>query len=108
MEVIMLQRGDIVVERLTNRRAIVIQVDGEAITCRFPDGRLEDRFDFEVEPAHGILESLLAVVMSLFAIRPPERPRHPSASASGRCWCARSAPRRRTFAAPGTAGQSHR
>lgn len=70
----MLQRGDIVMERLTGRRAIVIQVAGEEITCRFPDGRLEDRFDFEVETALGVLESLLSVVMSLFAIRPAERP----------------------------------
>ena len=36
-------RGDIVVERLTGKRAIVIQVQGEQVTCRFGDGRLEDR-----------------------------------------------------------------
>ena len=70
----MLQRGDIVVERLTGRRAMVIQVAGEELTCRFSDGRLEDRFVFEVEPALGVLESLLSVVLSLFAIRTAERP----------------------------------
>lgn len=68
----MLQRGDIVVERLTGRRAIVIQVSGEEIRCRFPDGRLEDRYTFEVEPLLGIMESLLSVVMSLFGVRTPE------------------------------------
>ncbi len=68
----MLQRGDIIVERLTGRRAIVIQVSGEEIRCRFPDGRLEDRFTFEVEPALGLLESLLSVVMSLFGLRTAE------------------------------------
>jgi hypothetical protein len=73
MEADMLQRGDIVVERLTGRRAIVIQVSGEEMTCRFPDGRLEDRFQFEVEPALPLLESLLSLVMSLFVVRTPTR-----------------------------------
>jgi hypothetical protein len=46
----MLQRGDIVVERLTGRRAIVIKAEEpDEVTCRFGDGRLEDRFDFELE-----------------------------------------------------------
>ena len=45
------QRGEIVVERLTGNRAMVIDVvSPEEITCRFADGRLEDRFTFEVEP----------------------------------------------------------
>ena len=45
------QRGEIVVERLTGNRAMVIEVvSPEEITCRFADGRLEDRFTFEVEP----------------------------------------------------------
>ena len=45
------QRGEIVVERLTGSRAMVIEVvSPEEITCRFADGRLEDRFTFEVEP----------------------------------------------------------
>ena len=47
----MLQRGEIVVERLTGNRAMVIRVVGpEEVTCRFADGRLEDRFAFELEP----------------------------------------------------------
>src|SRR2546427_10594602 len=51
MEVSMPQRGEIVVERLTGNRAMVIEVvSPEEITCRFADGRLEDRFTFEVEP----------------------------------------------------------
>ena len=70
----MLQRGDIVVERLTGRRAMVIAVMGDQITCRFADGRLEDRYTFEVEAPIGLLESLLAAVMSLLALRPPDRP----------------------------------
>jgi len=41
------QRGEIVVERLTSNRAIVIRVvSPEEVTCRFADGRLEDRFTF--------------------------------------------------------------
>jgi len=45
------QRGEIVVERLTGNRAIVIRVvSPEEISCRFADGRLEDRFTFELEP----------------------------------------------------------
>jgi len=45
------QRGEIVVERLTGNRTMVIRVVGrEEVTCRFADGRLEDRFAFELEP----------------------------------------------------------
>jgi len=45
------QRGEIVVERLTGNRAIVIRVvSPEEVTCRFADGRLEDRFTFVLEP----------------------------------------------------------
>ena len=45
------QRGEIVVERLTGNRAMVIRVlSPEEVTCRFGDGRLEDRFTFEFEP----------------------------------------------------------
>src|SRR5256885_3466272 len=45
------QRGKIVLERLTGNRVMVIDVvSPEEITCRFADGRLEDRFTFEVEP----------------------------------------------------------
>jgi hypothetical protein len=68
------ERGDIVVERLTGRRAIVIQVtSAEEVTCRFGDGRLEDRFAFELEPALPLFASLLAFMASLFA--PPARER---------------------------------
>ena len=45
------QCGEIVVERLTGNRAMVIRVlSPEEVTCRFGDGRLEDRFTFELEP----------------------------------------------------------
>src|SRR5437016_7593476 len=51
LEVSMPPRGEIMVERLTGHRAMVIHVvSPEEITCRFADGRLEDRFTFEVEP----------------------------------------------------------
>ena len=42
------QSGDILVERLTGRRVMVIEAS-DKLTCRFDDGRLEDRFAFEVE-----------------------------------------------------------
>ena len=71
----MVQRGDIVVERLTGKRAIVILVaSAEEVTCRFGDGRLEDRYTFELEPALPVLGSLLAFVASLFTVAPRERP----------------------------------
>ncbi len=70
----MLQRGDIVVERLTGNRAIVINVTGaEEVTCRFGDGRLEDRFTFELEPAVSLLEAVSAALMAPFIGRPRER-----------------------------------
>ena len=51
LEVFMPQCGEIVVERLTGNRAMVIRVlSPEEVTCRFGDGRLEDRFTFELEP----------------------------------------------------------
>lgn len=69
------QRGDIVVERLTGRRAIVIHVTSpEEVTCRFGDGRLEDRYSFELEPPLPFLSSLLSVIASLFVSPPRERP----------------------------------
>jgi hypothetical protein len=71
----MLQRGDIVVERLTGRRAMVINVaNGEELTCRFPDGRLEDRFSFEVEPTGSFLESMVSALLAPFASRTTVRP----------------------------------
>ncbi len=52
------QRGEIVVERLTGNRAMVIEVvSPEEITCRFADGRLEDRFTFEVDSGRGSIRS---------------------------------------------------
>lgn len=76
----MFQRGDIVVERLTGRRAIVIEVPGDdRVVCRYADGRCEDRFNFEIDmPA-----SLLGWLVGLFFA--PSRPREaPAAALSGR------------------------
>ncbi len=61
------QRGDMVVERLTKNRAIVIRVvSTEEVTCRFADGRLEDRFVFELETPPSFLGSLWSVVTGPF------------------------------------------
>jgi hypothetical protein len=64
----MLQRGDIVVERLTGKRAIVIHVlSHEEVTCRFGDGRFEDRFAFEMEiEPKSLLGFLLSLLLSAF------------------------------------------
>jgi hypothetical protein len=72
------QRGDIVVERLTGKRAIVIQIGGEEVTCRFGDGRLEERFTFELEPALPFFNQLVAFLASLLGSAPRERPQVPS------------------------------
>lgn len=62
------QRGDIVIERLTGKRAIVIRVEGpEEVTCRFADGRLEDRYTFELEPALPLVGSLVSFFLGMFA-----------------------------------------
>ena len=75
----MFQRGDIVVERLTGRRAIVIDVPGDdRVVCRYADGRSEDRFNFEVE----IPSSLLGWLVGLFFV--PSRPREAPAALGGR------------------------
>jgi hypothetical protein len=59
------QRGEIVVERLTGNRAMVIQVvSPEEISCRFADGRLEERFTFEVEPLMSPFGSLVWFFLS--------------------------------------------
>src|SRR6059036_1701919 len=69
------QRGDIVVERLTGKRAIVIHVTGpEEVTCRFADGRLEDRYTFELDPWMPFLNWLMSLVMSISLSTPRERP----------------------------------
>ena len=67
----MLQRGDIVVERLTGRRALVIKLNGpEEVCCRFGDGRLEDRYTFELELAPPPLAWLLSLLIAPFMGRP--------------------------------------
>jgi hypothetical protein len=75
----MSQPGDIVVERLTGYRAIVIRVvSPEEMICRFGDGRFEERFAFELELPPSPLASLLSFFVSSFRQRPagsvPERP----------------------------------
>jgi hypothetical protein len=82
-----LDRGDIVVERLTGTRVIVINVTPAAdeVTVRFPDGRLEDRFAFELDQPQTLLEVLRDLVTAVlvwparaveYGPRPvPSRPR---------------------------------
>ena len=61
------QPGDIVIERLTGDRAIVIRVvSSEEMICRFGDGRFEERFTFELEPPPSPLASLLSFFVSSF------------------------------------------
>jgi len=70
MEVTMPQRGEIVVERLTGKRAMVVRVVGpEVVICRFTDGRLEERFAFELEPLLSPLGSLVWFFLSGFVSR---------------------------------------
>jgi hypothetical protein len=70
MEVSMPKRGEIVVERLTGYRAMVIHMASpEEISCRFADGRLEDRFTFEVEPLLSPFGSLVWFFLSGFVSR---------------------------------------
>ena len=75
----MFQRGDIVVERLTGRRAIVIEVPSDdRVVCRYADGRSEDRFTFEMD----MPSSFLGWLVGLLA---PGRPLEaPPAALSGR------------------------
>ena len=71
----MLHRGDIVVERLTGRRAIVIQAEGpEEVRCRFGDGRLDERYTFELERVVPPLTWVLSLVAWPFAWQRYERP----------------------------------
>jgi hypothetical protein len=63
------QPGDIVVERLTGNRAIVIRVvSPEEMICRFADGRLEERFTFELDllPLASLVSFFLASFLSQF------------------------------------------
>ncbi len=63
----MLQPGDIVVERVTGNRAIVIRVvSPEETICRFGDGRFEERFTFELELPPSPLVSFLSFSVSSF------------------------------------------
>src|SRR5437870_2694640 len=56
------QRGDIVLERLTGKRVIVIKVAGDEIMCRFDDGRKEERFAFELESPVSVLSTFLELL----------------------------------------------
>jgi hypothetical protein len=69
-----LVRGDIVVERLTGKRAIVIKVAGDdEVTCRFGDGRLEDRYAFELEVGVPFVDWLMSLAVTPFWPRSRER-----------------------------------
>jgi hypothetical protein len=75
------QRGDIVVERLTGKRAIVIKVvSPDEVTCRFGDGRLEERFTFELEPPLSPFGSLVSFFINAFFSRFSQ---HPAPSVTG-------------------------
>ena len=61
------QPGDIVIERLTGDRAIVIRVvSPEEVICRFRDGRFEERFTFELERPPSPFGSLVSFLVSAF------------------------------------------
>ena len=61
------QPGDIVVERLTGNRAIVIRVvSPEEMICRFRDGRFEERCTFELERPPSPFGSLVSFLVSAF------------------------------------------
>ena len=61
------QPGDIVVERLTGNRAIMIRVvTSEEMICRFGDGRFEERFTFELERPPSPFVSLVSFLVSPF------------------------------------------
>lgn len=67
------QPGDIVVERLTGRRVIVITAPrltptAEELTVRFPDGRLEDRYVFELESPPTLLDAIMGLLSSAVAV----------------------------------------
>jgi hypothetical protein len=80
----LLQRGDILVERLTGKRVMVIDVPApDEVTCRFSDGRLEGRFMCEVAiPQRSLLESFFSYAQTfLFA---PQRTQLTSVTTEGR------------------------
>ena len=61
--------GDILIERLTGKKVMVIDVpQTDEVTCRFSDGRLEGRFICEVAiPQRSLLESFFSYAMTFFA-----------------------------------------
>jgi hypothetical protein len=73
----MIRRGDIMVERLTSKRLMVIDMpSADEVTCRFADGRLEDRFLFELDlTAPTIWDSVIVFVKSFLGSseKPPLR-----------------------------------
>jgi hypothetical protein len=77
-----LRRGDIAIERLTGKKAMVIDVTGpDEVTCRFGDGRLEDRFTFELDVAGpSIWDSLFAYIKIPFLNATPKK--RPAATAN--------------------------
>jgi hypothetical protein len=64
--IMLLRRGDIAIERLTGKRTMVIHVTGpDEVTCRFGDGRLEDRFVFELGPTPPTwMDTLFSLITS--------------------------------------------
>lgn len=68
-----LERGHIVIERLTGKRAIVIKIAGDdEVTCRFGDGRLEDRYAFELETSLTFVDWLVSLAAAPFRTRSTE------------------------------------
>jgi len=65
-----LERGEIVVERLTGTRVMIINATADELTVRFPDGRLEDRFAFEVEHPQTLLDVLRDLLAASLAWPP--------------------------------------
>ena len=65
-----LERGEIVVERLTGTRVIIINATADELTVRFPDGRLEDRYAFEVEHPPTLLD-VLRDLLAVSLVWPP-------------------------------------
>jgi hypothetical protein len=61
---VQLERGEIVVERLTGTRVIVIHAADsvEEVTVRFPDGRMEDRYQFELARLQSVYDLLRDLV----------------------------------------------
>jgi len=43
-----MQRGDIVIERLTGVHVFLLERVNSEWACRFPDGRVENRYGFEL------------------------------------------------------------